>query len=401
MPAIGVLVVALRCAAMLLCAAVMPGCKNTPVDVAKGRPLDGDNSFTSSDFEPKDDPQGWDQFSPENWSKTFKKSVGLGPNQKIAQDAFSEGQKQFAAKKFDAAAKEFGKAADRWPDSTVEEDSMFLQAESYFFADRYSKADDMYGELLKKYPNTHYLNKSTARQFSIARYWQDCDKAHPHWALTPNFTDKTRPLFDTGGHAINAFDNVRVNDPRGPLADSAIMAVASTYFEKTRYEDADYYYGLLRSDYPKSQYQLQAHLLGLQCKLRKYQGPNYNGKPLEEANELITQTLAQFGPELGPERERLVKAKAEVQAQRATRDVQLAKFFENGEHYGAAKIYYAQVIKDFPQTPFSEEAKTRLASLQGKPDNPPNRVAFLTDWFEPPDKRDAIIAAREKQSTDK
>ncbi len=124
------------------------------------------------------------------------------------------------SKKYDAAAKKFGKAADRWPDSAMEEDSMFLQAESYFFADRYSKADDEYGELLKKYPNTRYLNKSTARQFSIARYWQDMDKAHPHWPLTPNLVDKTRPLFDTGGHAINAYDNVRVNDPRGPLADA-------------------------------------------------------------------------------------------------------------------------------------------------------------------------------------
>ncbi len=91
-----------------------------------------------------------------------------------------------------------------------------------------------------------------------------------------------------------------------------------------------------------------------------------------------------------------MKAKAEVQAQRATRDIHLAQFFDNGKHYGAAKIYYAQVVKEFPQTPFSEQAKTRLAAIEHEPDNPPNRVAFLTDWFEPPDKRDAAIAAREK-----
>ena len=166
------------------------------------------------------------------------------------------------------------------------------------------------------------------------------------------------------------------------------MAVANTYFEKGRYEDADYYYGLVRSDYPKSNYQLQAHLLGLQCKLRKYQGPNYNGKPLEEANDLINQTLIQFASELGPERERLVKAKAEVQAQRADRDIHLAQFFDHGEHYGAAKIYYAQVIKEFPQTPFSEEAKTRLAQIDKEPDNPPNRLAFLTDFIDPASKKD-------------
>ncbi len=149
--------------------------------MAKGRPVDGDNSFIANDFDSKGEPQGWDRLSPENWGKTFKKSIGMGPNERIARDAFADGQKLLSEKKYDAAAKKFGKAADRWPDSALEEDAMFLEAESYFFADRYSKADDEYGELLKKYPNTRYLNKSTARQFSIARYWQDMDKAHPHW----------------------------------------------------------------------------------------------------------------------------------------------------------------------------------------------------------------------------
>ena len=34
---------------------------------------------------------------------------------------------------------------------------MFKAAESYFFADRYRKADDAYGMLIKKYPSTQYL----------------------------------------------------------------------------------------------------------------------------------------------------------------------------------------------------------------------------------------------------
>src|SRR5262249_53319658 len=148
--------------------------------------------------------------------------------------------------------------------------------------------------------------------------------------------------------------------------------------ERRRYQDADYYYAIVRSDYPKSKYQLAAHLLGVQCKLMKYQGPGYNSKPIEEANQLIDQTLAQFGNELGDERERLVRAKAEVKAQMATRDIQLAQYFDKGEHYGAARIYYAQVIKDYPQTPFADAAKTRIASLEGKPNEPPSRLAFLT-----------------------
>ena len=94
-------------------------------------------------------------------------------------------------------------------------------------------------------------------------------------------TDKTRTLFDTHGHAMRVYDRVRLDDPTGPLADDSIMATANAMFVKARYEDADYYYTLLRTDYPKSEHQFQAHLLGLKSKLLKYQGPDYEGAPLD------------------------------------------------------------------------------------------------------------------------
>ncbi len=166
------------------------------------------------------------------------------------------------------------------------------------------------------------------------------------------------------------------------------MAEANIFFQDKRYEDADYYYNLIRTDYPKSKYLMDAYLLGLQCKLLKYQGAGYNGKPLEEADQLIDQMLVQFPTELGAERDRIVKAKAEVRAQKATRDIKLAQYWDNGKHYGAARIYYAKVLKDYPQTPFADEAKTRLAAIQGEPNDPPNRLAFITDLFEKKDPDD-------------
>ena len=373
------------CAIMSVAAAT--GCRGTPIDVAKGRPADGSSSFVASDYQPKQD-DGLDWFSTEKLTRSMKQAVGLGPDKKIAEAAFADGEKLFEAKDYDKAAKKFGATVSRWPDSALEEDAMFLQGESYFFADRYSYAIDTYGELIKKYPNTRHLNVVGARQFAVARYWQDVDHAHHRPALVPNLIDHTQPWFDTGGYAVNTYDSVRVNDPRGPWADPSIMAEANIFFQNKRYEDADYYYNLIRTDYPKSKYLMDAYLLGLQCKLLKYQGAGYNGKPLEEADQLIDQMLVQFPTELGAERDRIVKAKAEVRAQKATRDIKLAQYWDNGKHYGAARIYYAKVLKDYPQTPFAEEAKTRLAAIQGEPNNPPNRLAFITDLFEKKDPDD-------------
>ena len=44
------------------------------------------------------------------------------------------------------------------------------------------------------------------------------------------FHDKTRPWFDTWGNAIAAYESIHMHDPRGPLADIAVMAVANMYF---------------------------------------------------------------------------------------------------------------------------------------------------------------------------
>ena len=153
-------------------------------------------------------------------------------------------------------------AADRWPDSPLEEDALFLQGESEFFSDQYSKAHDTYGGLLKKYANTRHLDTVVAREFAIGRYWEQMYDANPTWPTTPNVTDNSRPMFDTFGYAIQAYERVRQYDPTGPLADASLMALGNAYFRHGQYEDAAYNYDTLRKEYPNSKYQMKAHLLG-------------------------------------------------------------------------------------------------------------------------------------------
>jgi TolA-binding protein len=388
---------------LLLAGTLCPGCSwfnREPEDpFAAARPGSAESAVGESDEPTRqvvtaeaqiEEPTGWDRFSAENLKKSFKKAIGKGPNQAVAQEHYRNGQELYQAKDYKAAAEEFADAADRWPDSSLEENAMFMQAESLFFADRYSKACDVYGELMKKYVNTKHLDTCVHRQFAIADYWVKSDQANPQWAITPNLIDRTLPLFGTHSNAIKAFDDVRINDPRGALADDAIMAAANAFFVRGRWSDADYYYGLLRNDYPKSDFQVQAHLLGLQCKLQLYQGPDYDGKALLEADELIDQMLYQFPRELSDERERLMVAKAEVRKQRAYREWHAAQFYEKGDYYGGARFHYNVLVKEFPGTDFAKQAEERLAQIAPEPDNPPDRFAFLDYVFGPPSGKAAM-----------
>jgi outer membrane protein assembly factor BamD (BamD/ComL family) len=311
-----------------------------------------------------------------------KSAVGLGPNDQVAHQMFLEGERLFEAKKYSAAAKEYASAADRAVDMRIKEDAMFMLAESYYFDDRCIPARDAYNALADKYPSTRYLDKLVEREWAIGRYLEAYANAHYDLPLSPNAWDKTRPWFDTMGHAIKTYENIRMNDPTGPRADDAIMATAGIYFRAKRYDDADYNYGLLRREYPRSEFQFEAHLLGLQSKLRKYQGADYDGTPLEEAQQLVKQLRTNFAGQLSAEeRERLQTVSAQLHQELASRDMQMAQFYDGTKNYGSAKTYYAEVIDKYPDSELAQRAKQRMTELAGLPDFPEKRLAWFVDLF--------------------
>ena len=310
-------------------------------------------------------------LSLDNNVKRFKKLIGKGPNEGIAKAAYKEGETLFRQRKYAEAAKKFRVAYDRWPDSPMEEEAIYLAGESHIFADKNPKADDDFALLIKKYPGTTHLDNVVARRFAVGRYWEGKASEQKRFALTPNLTDKTQPLFDTGGHALKCYERIRLDDPTGPLADDSLMASANYHFTRSHWEDADYFYSLLRTEYPKSEHQYQAHLLGLQAKLRRYQGPSYDIKPIDEADDVAQQLLAQFNSELGTERERILQVRTEIRAQRALREFNMAEWYYKGKHFTSAKIYYAEVIKDYPDTRLAQESKSKIDTCRDLPDAKP------------------------------
>jgi len=315
----------------------------------------------------------------------------MGPDQKKAQLAFEAGEDLFQQEKYKRAAKKFKKAISRSPDTSLEQDSLFYLAESQFFSDNYPDALDSYSELLKKYPNSSHLDNVIRRQFEIAQYWEKHHAFRPHWVMTPNLFDGSRPFFDTLGHSLKAYENIRLNDPTGPLADDSIMATANSHFLRGRYSDADYYYGLLRREYPRSEHQFEAHILGLQCKLRMYQGPDYVATPLREAKKLIKQLKMQFGTELDEsESKRLAEIQATLAMQLANRDFIRAQGYDEGKHYESARFYYSQLARDYPKTPLAEKARKRFEEIGGKSAHPKTKMEWLVGLFPESSERTAI-----------
>ncbi len=353
------------------------------IPVALPPPPDGGVSINNAAVKTEED-SGFQlsDLAPGNIYTNVKQAAGYGPDEKIARAAIQEGKALFREKKYKAAAGKFATAATRWPDSPLEEDALFLKGESEFFSDRYPEAHDTFGGLLKKYSNTRHLDTVVAREFALGRYWEQLFDAKPTWPIVPNVTDGSRPRFDTFGYAVQAHERVRQHDPTGPLADDSLLALGNAYFRHGQFENAAYHYDLLRKEYPNSEHQMNAHLLGVQAKMRVYQGTSYDGSPLKEGEKIASQTLTQFGRKLGAERDRVTQAHAQIVEEQANRDFIIARYYEQRKRYGAARLYYQSIVKEFPRTRKAEEAKARMEAIRNEPDEPPNRFAWLTGLFD-------------------
>ena len=360
-------------------------------------------SFESTAPETDVDPRGdLGALGPASLLGAVRRISGQTPNRERAQNLYREGQTAFREAftpnvgdkilQLSDAATKYEEAAQAWPDSALEEDALFKIAECHYFADRYPSATDAYAKLISAYTNTRHLDLVDARRFEVAWYWLQLHEADPKRFIQPNVTDRTRPRFDTFGNAIKLFDQIRIDDPTGKLADDATMAAANAYFEKGKYRRADELYTDLREVFPSSEHQFQAHLLGLKCKLLEYQGPDYDKLPLEEAENLVLAIQRLFPQENMAHREYIERAHGEVRAQMAERDLHMARYYERRGEVVGASHYYGLVLNNYPSTKLAQVARQRLAQIGNQADAS-ERFSWIRNLFSYPDPNNVMLAS--------
>lgn len=336
-------------------------------------------------------------LDPKKAAKRVRDATGYGPDEKVARALLEEGVTLFADKKYEPAATKFDAAAERWPGTDLAATALFNLGESYYFADQFAEASDAYVMLLDKHPSTSKLDATIERLWAIAQFWEQTHFAES-WHVPFDYqpTAKTRPKFDTVGHAVRLYEAIRLNDPTGPRADDAIMATAEIHRRRHRLSDADYHYSLLRQEYPRSEHQFDAHLLGLQAKMLRYQGADYDGSSLDDAKRLEEITRINFSGRLTDEqRDRLRAVRAQIAAATEQRDLRMASYYEGIEHIGAAKYYLSRVVAEHPESPSAGKAKERLAQLEGRPDTPDVPMEWLVDLFPENKKFESINSIEE------
>ena len=402
--------VATRKVCALAALALLSGCASLwtkPEDsLGSGSSLSS-SSRASSD---EDSVFSWEDLSLENLTKSSKKLVGRGENKDEARKLYGEAFDLFQQAKaadprrraeiFELAAPKFAQAADRWPDSQLAMDALYMAGDSAFFADQYPQANLYYEKLVKAFPNNRYLDQVDKRRFAIARYWLETTRQDPEEFYYVNWFNKERPWRDSRGHGLRVYDKIRIDDPTGKLADDATLAAGNEHFATGKYYKADDYYTDLRKAYPSSEHQFLAHFLGIKAKLNSYLGPAYGGTALDETEKLIKQTRRQFPVEAEREREFLDKALAEVRFRKAEQLQHLAKFYDNRAEYRAAEHYYARIVKEFEDTPLAQRSQERIGAIAGLPPKPEQQLPWLVALFPESDKVKPLLKATQQAAAE-
>lgn len=377
------------------------------------RKADGDSPLESDSLDPMGERNGnrilLHDLSPSQIGTTLKVKGFAKPNEAEAEQAFAEGQRLYeqasgtlendpeaARKQYEQAANQFRLAADRWPDSALEQDALFYEGEANFFANRYVQANRAFEKLIAQYSGSRYLDKAEARRFSIAQYWLQLSRAGGMTKF--KIGDPQRPAFNLAGEARRIFHRIRLDDPSGKLADDATMALGNAFFEAKMYQDAADTYEDLRITYPGSQHAFHAHLFELKSRMNSYYGKSYDQEPLVKADELLKLIVQQFPKECENEREYLAAEATTVRSLLAERDYALGQYYEKKGENLAASMIYRDVTKNYNDTDLAKDSDEKLMALADKPAEPPQRAKWLTDMLPQSEANKPLIASGDKES---
>jgi len=176
-----------------------------------------------------------------------------------------------------------------------------------------------------------------------------------------NVFDRTRPVFDPEGRALQALRAVWMNDPTGPLADDALLLHAVYHLRKKDYRQADDDFAMIRQEFANRELAPAAYVLGSHASIQAYQGAAYDGKQLDEAKNLTESALRLF-PDL-PQRPKLLRDLATLNAELAKRDWERANYHLKRREKAAAAYYCEAIIENYPDSPYAGQARGVLERL--------------------------------------
>lgn len=263
----------------------------------------------------------------------------------------------YNAEDYEAAIREFNKLLEHFPGSEETSEAQFMIGDCYEKLGAPYKACQSYQEVIENYPSTNRFKEIAQRQKKIADYF------YTRQAADESITDKARELFTMSKceKAAEIYRMVIKNYPYYENADEAQYRIGDCYKQMKKYETARAEFDKLSSQYPDSSLIDDAEYQKAVCWAKESERFPNSEYIFERAIKSFEDFIARY-----PENEFSDDAKEELnklEEKKSKRIYDIAQFYEKNQEINAAKIYYKQVIEQFPDSIWADASESNLNKI--------------------------------------
>jgi len=270
-------------------------------------------------------------------------------------------EEQYEWSMYDFKAGDFKKSSDgflrlveAFKDSDYAPEAQYFAGRSFEELGKYYFAYQNYQKTVDNYPYTKRLDEIVEREYNIAVI----------------FAAKESPklmnieLNDALDKSVEICQNIVDNATFGNYADKAVYLMADNYRRMRKYKESVDAYEKLITDYPKSDLVEKAKYELADTMYEASLNPDYDQETTDEALvkfEKIMKTTPV--PEIVQEADRVI---AVLKNKKAASILKVAAFYEKQKKYDSAKVYYKDVMNNYPGTLSAQTAELKLIELGGR-----------------------------------
>jgi outer membrane protein assembly factor BamD len=277
-----------------------------------------------------------------NWRRARAKDQLI-----VAQDAFDKKDNRLALK----AAR---RVVKQWPLSDYAPQAQYLVGRCYEAKHLDEKAFKEYQHLLQHYPKAPNYDEVLKREYAIA-----CRFLGGEWFRLWTYI----PIPPSMDRTARLFDQVVANGPYSDVAPQAQMKIGEAREKQSDYPDAVKAYERAADRY-NDRPQVAANALFKEASAyrKQSQTAEYDQSTAGQAISTFTDfiTLYPDDPRVAESQQSITRLRTE----QARGNFEIAQYYQKGNRWNGALIYYNEVLLRDPNSPYAPQARERIEAIK-------------------------------------
>ena len=290
------------------------------------------------------------------WIWTPKTGKWINPKTAVKptpQEQFDLAKSFYDIKKYEEAKREFKKLLKHYPKSFEAAESQYYLGLIEDAQGNLYEAYQAYQKVIDKYPFSERIPQIIEREYKIGEAFMSGQKRKAMGLPLP-----------VENPSIEIFNKVIENSTYGLLAAAAQYKLGLVLKGLLRYYEAEEAFNKVVSNYPDSKWTAAAKFQIASCRASVSRGPDYDQGSAKEAKEKF-EAFVKEHPDavLSSEAEKNIE---QLKEKEAASNYNIARFYEKQKAFEAAKVYYNDVINNYPNSQWAVTALERLQIMEKK-----------------------------------